>query len=483
MKIPALLLTDGYKMAHYRMYPEKTTLVYSNFTPRSVKYMPEEAKDIVVFGIQYTIMYINDHFNNEFFNKPKEEVIPQIKKYLSSYIGSDYDVTHFEQLHNLGYLPLEIKGLEEGTVVGEKIPILTYKNTKPEFYWVVNFFETLISTTLWKPMHSASIAYGMKKVLKKYCLATDENNVGFLDFQGHDFSFRGMQGTESALQSGLGFLTSFKGSDTLPVLWGGEYYYGTSDSAFSVPASEHAIASSYGKETEVEGFERILDLYPTGIVSMVSDTYDFWKIHTDTIYKLKDRILAREGKAVFRGDSGDPADIICGTEKEFGKGITPQKKGQIELLWDCFGGTINSQGYKILNPKCGAIWGDGCTFSRITDICERLKAKGFASTNIVFGIGSYTMGYATRDNQGTACKATYIEVNGEGREIFKDPITDDGTKKSKKGMLSVHEIDGKLIVKDQQSWGDENTGLLKTVFSDGTLTRTTTLSEIRTRLA
>lgn len=497
-RVNPLLCTDGYKTSHHLMYPEGTQLVFSNFTPRSVKYMPKQAQSIVVFGIQYTMKYIDDLFRENFFSRDKNVVCSELQKHLNSYLGTEYNISHFEALYDLGYLPIEVRAIEEGTIIEAKIPVLTIHNTLPEFYWLTNFLETLISTTLWKPMHSASMSYAYNKIVRKYALETDKENIGFTDFQCHDFSMRGMQSLDSAIASGLGFLVCSKGTDTLPVLQASEYYYGASDVAFSVPASEHAVMTAYGKEDEITSFSRILDLYPTGIVSMVSDQFDLWKVLTVYLPQLKDKIMARQGKAVFRPDSGDPADILCGKkwdseQNPYDENVDAIEKGVIELLWDVFGGTVNEQGYKVLDPHVGAIYGDSITLDRAEEICERLKEKGFASTNVVFGVGSYSMGYATRDSQGSAVKATYIEkkvkVTGRnmggnyevvGVEIFKDPITDDGTKKSAKGLLAV--FDGKL--KDQCSWAEVNSeqNELKLLYTNGQLVRFSTLEEIRNRV-
>ena len=238
---------------------------------------------------------------------------------------------------------------------------------------------------------------------------TDKENIGFTDFQCHDFSMRGMQSLESSIGSALGFLVCSKGTDTLPVLQASNYYYGSSDVAFSVPASEHAVMTAYGKEDEIQSFSRILDLFPTGIVSMVSDQFDLWKVLTEYLPILKDKIMSRDGKAVFRPDSGNPSDILCGKKssnghdfktyeeyfnsvqfygKDYFEEISENEfKGVIELLWDVFGGTINDQGYKVLDSHVGAIYGDSITLDRCEEICERLKKNGFASTNVVFGIG------------------------------------------------------------------------------------------------
>jgi nicotinamide phosphoribosyltransferase len=492
MKNNPLLMTDGYKTSHHKMYPEGTTLVYSNFTPRSVKRMPEMAKEIVVFGIQYTMKYINDLYNDNFFNRPKDEIVGEAKQFLSSYLGTDYDCTHFEKLHDLGYLPINVKSLPEGTIIGEKVPMMTIYNTHPDFFWLPNFLETLISSLIWKPVHSASLAYGYKKVLLNHANKTFKDNIGFVDFQGHDFSFRGMQHPESAISSGLGFLTSFKGTDTIPTLQAAKYYYGDTDVAFSVPASEHAVMTAYGKENEIDGFKRLMKQYPSGILSVVSDSFNLWQVCTKFVIELREEILARDGKLVIRPDSGNPVDILCGVGNDVH--INPYKtdrsnysieerKGVIELLWDVFGGIVNEQGYKVLDSHIGAIYGDSITIERADEICKRLEAKGFASTNVVLGVGSYSMGYATRDNQGGAVKATYVEVSGEGREIFKDPITDDGTKKSATGLLCVEELpDGKIGLYDKVSWNTEDSGLLRTIYKNGEFYNITTLSEIREKL-
>jgi len=192
--------------------------------------------------------------------------------------------------------------------------------------------------------------------------------------------------------------------------------------------------------------------------------------------------LKRDGKLVIRPDSGDPVDIICG-EENYLDPTTSKYKGVIELLWEVFGGTINERGYKVLDSHIGAIYGDSITIERAEQICERLKQKGFASTNIVLGIGSYTYQYNTRDTFGFAMKATYGEVNGVGREIFKDPITDDGTKRSAKGLLAVYKNEvGEYYLHDQATWTEEQNSELRTVFLDSKLVNETSLTEIRERL-
>lgn len=504
-----LLLTDGYKTGHHQQYPKGTTLVYSNFTPRSNKYAPKGCDQVVSFGQQMIMMQIHEAFQNEFFSKPKEEVCGEMKRELTLYLGVDYDVTHFEALHDLGYLPINVKGIEEGTLVPIKVPILTIYNTLPEFYWVTNYLETIISNLLWKPVTSATIAHTYRKVLTKWQEKTDAERGWFIDWQGHDFSMRGMDSVEATIASGLGHLTSFSGTDSLPAIGGARKFYGEADFVGgSVNATEHSVMCAGGKEDEVETFRRLLKTYPEGILSVVSDTWDLWKVCTEHIVTLKEEILAREGKLVIRPDSGDPVLILCGGDYNHLNDIpnSPQFKGVVELLWDVFGGTVNEQGYKVLDSHIGAIYGDSITLDRANEICKRLEAKGFASTNVVFGVGSFTYQYNTRDTFGFAMKATYVELTrtvgdsiGEtgmmdrqetiGREIFKDPITDDGTKKSATGLLYVEgrgdcspDVCSSLKLFDKVSWEKESGGLLQTIYKDGKFFNTTTLTQIRKRL-
>jgi nicotinamide phosphoribosyltransferase len=494
-----LLLTDGYKTSHNQMYPKGTTLVYSNFTPRSNKHAPKGCDKVVSFGQQMVMMQIHEAFEKEFFSRPKDEVISEMKRELSLYLNTDYDVSHFERLHDLGYLPIHVKIIPEGNMVGIKVPVLTIYNTHPDFFWVTNYLETIISNLLWKPMTSATIANQYRKVLTKWQEKTDREKAWFIDWQAHDFSMRGLDSVEACVSSGLGHAISFSGSDSLPVIHGARKFYNAQGMVVgSVNATEHSVMCSGGKEDEVETFNRLLETFPTGILSVVSDTWDLWKVCTYHVSVLKDKIMSRDGKLVIRPDSGNPADIVCGyntaeiLEYHDYDANHPSYKGVVELLWDIFGGTVNDQGYKVLDPHIGVIYGDSITLERAEEICNRLASKGFASTNIVFGVGSFTYQYNTRDTFGFAMKATYVEVNGEGREIFKNPVTDDGTKKSATGLLQVVKVfqsdsmgklheNGYMLV-DKISWDEEKNGELKTLYKDGQFINLATFDEIRKRL-
>ena len=478
-----LLLTDGYKVDHRRQYPDGTTLVYSNWTPRNSRM--DNVDEVVLFGLQYFLKkYILEDFENYFFSQPKEKVIAEYSRRINNYLGENQIGTkHIEDLHDLGYIPMVIKSLPEGTSVPLKVPMFTMYNTLPEFFWLTNYFETLVSAVVWLPCTSATIAKQYRRILDKFAIETS-SIPEFVDWQGHDFSMRGMAGIEASLISASGHLLSFNGTDTIPAISLLEKYYNADSDleliAGSVPATEHSVMSMGTSENEIETFRRLIcDVYPKGIVSIVSDTWDLWKVLSDYLPELKEEVLSREGKVVIRPDSGDPVDIICGNPN--GKN-EKEKKGVIELLWETFGGTINAKGFKELDSHIGAIYGDSITIARATQICERLKEKGFASTNIVLGIGSYTYQYNTRDTFGFAMKATYGEVNGQGRAIFKDPITDDGLKKSAKGLIKVEHENGAYRLIDQVTWEQEGQGELREVFRDGKLLIDYTLAEIRQQM-
>ncbi len=486
MKINPLMLIDFYKADHRRQYPEGTEIVYSNFTPRKSR-LAENDK-LVFFGLQYFVKeYLVKQWNEGFFNVPKEKVMADYRRRMDNAFGKDsIPVEHIAELHDLGYLPLIVKGLPEGTIVSPKIPVVTVYNTKPKFFWLTNYLESLMSAILWKPATSATTAFQYRKRFNEYARSTvSDNNIDFVYWQGHDFSFRGMSGIEDACISAAGHLLSFYGTDTVPAIDFHELYYNAnSDKELiggSVPATEHSVMCMGTKDNEIETFDRLITkLYPNGIVSIVSDTWDFWKVITEFLPELKSKILARNGKVVIRPDSGDPVKIIIG-DKDATPG-SPEFKGAIECMWETFGGTITDKGFKLLDSHIGLIYGDSITLQRQKDILEGLKAKGFASFNVVLGIGSYTYEYVTRDTYGFAMKATYGEVNGEPRNIFKDPKTDDGTKRSAKGLMQVTEVNGELKMKDQCTWEEEKQGLLKTVFENGKVVNEQSLSEIRNRI-
>jgi len=490
-KQSALMSCDSYKLGHADQYPEGTTKVYSNFTPRSTVHFkqPEGFEDnrIVWFGLQSFLLEVDNVFNETFFKCKKETIVKEFSEFVAPFVGpKGFDTSRIEALHKLGYLPIEVKSLPEGSKVPIGVPVFTITNTLPEFYWLPNFLETWLSSELWKASTSATTSALYKRIIDKYSDTTGGSKE-FVMWQGHDFSVRGMSGIQDSAKSGAGHLLSFLGTDNLPAVKLVKDAYGCTFVGGSVPATEHSVMCAGGKEDEVQTFKRLLNTYPSGVVSIVSDTWDYWNIVTNTAKELKEDILNRApdslglAKTVFRPDSGDPVKVIVGdSEAEVG---SPQYKGSVECLWEIFGGTTNDKGYHTLNQRVGLIYGDSITPERCIAILQGLKSKGFASDNVVFGIGSYTFQYCTRDTFGFAMKATYVEIDGEPKAIYKNPKTDSGIKKSAKGLLKVVLEDGNYKLEDSVSKEEEQQGELRTVYKDGKFIILEDFDILRDRLA
>lgn len=485
MKFVPTLLCDFYKVSHREQYPTGTEKVYSTWTPRTSRL--EGITEVVALGFQeFVDNFLIGFFNENFFDRAKSEVVAEYTRYLKYTLGVQQPHTaHIEYLHDLGYLPLLIKSLPEGTKTPLKVPMMTIESTDKNCFWLTNYIESLGSCELWQTSTSATIADDYFKILTEAALET-VGDASFVPFQGHDFSMRGMSSLQSATKSGFGHLAAgFVGTDTIPAIMYAEQYYGANIEkelvGTSIPATEHSVQCAYGNDYEYLR-RMITEVYPNGLVSIVSDGYDFWDVIGRVVPLLKSEILARKGgpvgdKVVIRPDSGDPVKIICGDPN--GK-TELERKGAVEALWDIFGGTVSPKGYKILDSHIGLIYGDAITRERCREICNQLKAKGFASVNTVYGIGSYTYQYNTRDTFGFALKSTLCVVNGQEIEIYKDPKTDNGIKKSLKGRVIVHRVGGKLIAIDQQAYDTNNE--LKTIFHNGSTFNRTTLAEIRARV-
>ena len=477
-----VLLVDGYKVGHKFQYPDDTTMVYSNFTPRSSRTGEEE---VMLFGLQYFIKeYLMRQFNENFFQQDVDDVIKEYSRRMDAYLGPGViNTDHIRALHALGYMPLLIKAVPEGTLVPLRVPMFTMRNTNPEFYWLTNMIETIMSNIVWQACTSATTAYRYRREFDRFARETG-GDMEFVPFQGHDFSFRGLTGVENACISGGAHLLSFVGTDTVPTIDFLERYYGADAEketiGLSVAATEHSVMCMGQKETEMDTFLRLIqDVYPTGIVSIVADTWDLWKVLTEYLPQIHNQIMNRDGKVVIRPDSGDPQKIICGdSESPHGEAA---RKGVLEILWEEFGGDRNTAGFRVLDEHVGVIYGEAIDPERQISILQNMKDNGFASTNIVFGIGSYTYQYVTRDTYGFAIKSTYGETKSRGAiPIFKDPVTDSGLKKSAVGLLAVlRNPEGQLFVRENVTWEEEREGVLQTVFSDGVDYQPQTLRMIR----
>ncbi|NLK24940.1 MAG: nicotinate phosphoribosyltransferase [Clostridiales bacterium] len=487
MNTVPLLLCDFYKTVHSEQYPKGITKLVSYFTPRMTRIEGEDK--LVMFGLQAFIKeYLIDYFNDNFFNKPKDEVISEYNRILSYTLGKNsYKDEKIKKLYDLGYLPLEIKAIPEGERVPIKVPMIEISNTHPDFAWLVNAIETLLSCSLWHTMVSANVGYNYRQIVNKYYDISVDDNIPRSKALG-DFSMRGQESLESAIKSSAAFCLSFLNTATVPAIPFLEEYYNCDCTkepvAFGSISTEHSVMCS---NTAVDGDEitmlkRLLnETYKDLSFSMVSDSYDYWNLVDNILPQCKEDILNHNGCLLVRGDSGDPVQVVTDT---------------VFHLWDIFGGTVNSKGYKVLDSHVKAIYGDSITPERAKQIYEILIKNGFACNNVALGVGSFSMECLqkdgkfspfTRDTFGIAVKATYGEMGDKPLMIFKNPKTDTGNfKKSQRGMCRVfHDKNGVITYEDGL---DRNTinynkeNMLITVFKDSSMVKEYTLSEIRERL-
>lgn len=582
--VPAGLNADAYKASHIYQYPDATQYLMLNLTPRSDKWFnsPLAIDGVVAFGIQRFVKdYLIDHWNATFFERDKKEAIDEILEVMNGVLGKDaIGREHWEALHDLGYLPVEVYAVEEGTVVPMRVPMIVFQNTVSGFHWVAGYLEDAFSAEIWKACTIATIALHYKRICKKWADLTCDNDL-HLPYQCHDFAMRGMSGFTDDAFNAVGHLTSFKGTDSFPAVYTAKRIYGQSypisDIGSSVPATEHSvmcanIAWEGGNELieeerrfkgELQTFRRFLtETYPTGITSVVSDTYNFWRTVSEILPALRKEIMERDGKLVIRPDSGDPVHIVTGYKaihlecakkayyehlskleasdtmlnavlnmkleninygiagwllsegyemvvdrEDFEVADTVLLKnaymvgsanvvtrpvaeidGAIKTLYNIFGGTINSKGFKVLDEHIGLIYGDSITLERANEILKRLYEMGFASSNVVFGVGSYTYQYMTRDTFAFAVKATLASIGGKEIMLAKDPKTDSGVKKSAFGGVVPMWDGDKLKAVDGygfQSFADvleHPACALRLVFSDSEQYGYTSLGDIRNNI-
>lgn len=489
MKINALLLKDFYKAVHSEMLPKGITKSVSYFTPR--KSRVEQWDHVVNFGLQaFCKEWLIDYFHDNFFGLPEDVVVNEYQRVMDNTMGKGiYDIEKVRKLHKLGYLPVEIFSLPEGALVPMHCPIFGITNTHDQFAWLPQALESLISAELWYPMICATVGHTYRKIVDFWYDKTCDDNVPRRRALG-DFDFRGDQGVDAALKAGSAWCLSFVNSATVPVIPYLEAMYNCDctreEVAFGAVSTEHFVmCSNFAVDGDEITFLRraLTELYPHTSFSCVSDSYDYWNVVKNLLPKLHDEILAHDGCLLVRGDSGDCVEIVTKTVFE---------------LWEQFGGTINSKGYKVLNPHVKALYGDSITVQRAQRIYEILEENGFAAQNVSLGVGSFSMHCIeengelkpfTRDTFSSAIKATYCEIEGKPYHIFKDPKTDrtagNNFKKSQKGCCLVTRVDGDYQFTDGLDWADaynNPANELKTIFRDGKMVIDETLSNIRNRL-
>lgn len=509
MKINAMLLKDFYKMVHLTMCPPNMTKSVSYFTPR--KSRVDMWPRVVNFGLQAFIKeWLIENFNETFFNRPEEEVVNEYRRICeNTMVKENYGLDRIIELHRLGYLPIEIWSLPEGVEVPMHVPIFGVTNTHPDFAWLGQALESLISAELWYPMITATVGHTYRKIVNEWYNKTVDNTVPKRRALGN-FDFRGDMGVDASLKAASGWLLSFVNTATVPAIpWmekmyncncekeevgfgavSTEHFVMCSNSAFDTlnnPDYEYADIDPHRERIFIK--KLLTELYPNTSFSCVSDSYDYWNVVENILPTLKDEILAHNGCMLIRGDSGDCVDVVTKT---------------VFKLWDIFGGTVNTKGYKVLDPHVKALYGDSITVERAWRIFSILEENGFAANNVSLGVGSFSMHCIeedgqlkpfTRDTFSMAIKAVYAEFTDEEGNIipvnvYKDPKTDRDTgagfKKSQKGCCIVYEDeDGEYNYTDGHDWlraSNSYLQKLRPIFRDGKLLVDESLETIRTRL-
>lgn len=476
-----MLLIDFYKAVHAEMLPKGITKSVSYFTPRMSRV--QRWDKVVMFGLQGFIKtYLIDYFNEEFFSKPFNDVIADYKRIMDATLGKDaYKIDKIEKLHTLGYLPIEIIAIPEGTRVPMHVPMFGITNTHPDFAWLPQSLESLISAEMWHPMLAATVGYTYRDIVNKYYALTCDDNIPRARALGA-FDFRGEECLQSAEKAGAGWCLSFLNTATVPTIPYLEANYNCDCTkepvAFGSPSTEHAVqCSNYAVDGDEETLIRRLltEIYPTTSFSAVLDSYDYWNVIDNILPKLRKEIMEHKGCMLMRGDSGDCVEVVTKT---------------VFKLWDIFGGTINSKGYKVLDSHVKAIYGDSITIQRCEQIYQILMENGFACSNVALGVGSFSFQCVeedgilkpfTRDTFSSCIKATYCEIDGKPYPIFKNP-KEGGFKKSQRGCCIVYPQDDQIFFCDCCNWdkaSSDPANLLQPVFKDGLMVKEQSLAEIR----
>ncbi|KAK9528418.1 hypothetical protein VZT92_012580 [Zoarces viviparus] len=454
-----LLATDSYKITHYKQYPPNVSNIYSYFECRRKK--GSQFSEVVFFGLQYLLKkYLIGQVVTE-------EKIQEAKLFYQMHFKQDvFDEESWRKILEKydGRLPIRIKAIPEGRIIPRGNVLFTVENTDPDFYWLTNYIETML-VQMWYPITVATISREFKKILAKHLKATSGSLEG-LDLKLHDFGYRGVSSQESAALGGAAHLVNFCSTDTVAGLLMAQRYYSCPMAGFSIPAAEHSTIISWGRSREKEAFERLLEQFSSGPVSVVSDSYDIFNA-CKNIWgdKLKERVMERSQDSclVIRPDSGDPAETLIEV---------------IKILEECFGCSLNSMGYKVLPSYLRIIQGDGIDLSSVDEILQKLTDEGWSAENVLFGCGSALLQKLNRDTLNCAFKCSYVESNGKGMDVYKQPVTDP-SKGSKRGRLSLRRNSDGFLETIERGAGKPDEDLLVTVFENGSLVRDYSLEEIR----
>lgn len=451
-----ILQTDSYKFTHWKQYPPGTEFVYSYLESRGGMF-----GQTLFFGLQY---YLKEYLCGPVV---EEEDVAEAQRFVDQHLGpglfNALGWRHIVRQHG-GRLPVIVKAVEEGSIVDVQNVLMTIENTDRQCWWLPNYLETLL-LKVWYPITVATLSRAIRRVF----LAALERSgdPSLIDFKLHDFGYRGVSSEETAGIGAAAHLINFKGTDTVAGIRILQRYYESSAmEGFSVPAAEHSTVTAWGRENETQAYDNMLTQFPHGTVAVVSDSYNVYEA-CEKLWgeALRDKVLQRQGTLVVRPDSGNPREVVLKV---------------LEILSAKFGHQTNSKGYRVLNPKVRVIQGDGVNYWTIQDTLTAMNRAGWSADNISFGMGGALLQQLNRDTQKFAFKSSSVTVNGQDRDVFKDPV-EGHDKASKRGRLALHFANGAWSTRQTHRGADDRDDRLRTVFRDGELLATQTVAQVRER--
>jgi nicotinamide phosphoribosyltransferase len=449
-----ILDVDSYKVSHFNQYPANTSHVYSYIESRGGKF-----DRTVFFGLQ---IFIKKYLMNPI----TREMIDEAEEFYQVH-GEPFNRHGWEHIlkHHNGFLPIHIKAVAEGSIIPTHNVLVTVENTDPKCFWLTSYVETALLRAVWYPTTVATLSWHAKQEILSALYKSSDDPKGQIGFKLHDFGARGVSSLESAGIGGAAHLVNFMGSDTVTGVWYANKYYNAKMAGFSIPAAEHSTITSWGRSHEADAYANMVNKFgkPGSLVAVVSDSYDLMNA-VNNIWgdQLKQTVVNSGATVVVRPDSGDPTKIPLDV---------------IDALGEKFGFTLNSHGYKVLHPSVRVIQGDGINLETIKTLSKDLLSRGWSADNLAYGMGGQLLQGINRDTQKFAMKCSAIMVNGEWRDVFKDPVTDPG-KRSKRGRLMLTREPGSYTTLPVNS-GFDYGNLLHTVFRDGKLMRDQPFDDVR----
>ncbi len=449
-----ILNTDSYKASHFVQYPPNSEIVSSYIEARGGQF-----KQALYFGLQ---AFIKAYLLQPFTQTHIEEAAAIFTAH-----GEPFNRAGWEIIVNeyQGLMPVEICALPEGSIVPTGTALVQIQNTDPRLCWLPSYLETMLLRAIWYPTTVATLSWHAKQIIREYLEATCDQPTEQLPFKLHDFGARGTSSQETAALGGMAHLVNFMGTDTVAALLAARRYYGAEMAAYSIPAAEHSTITSWGREHEADAYANMLKQFaqPGKILAVVSDSYDIYKAVSEIWGKqLKAQVEQSGATLVIRPDSGQPEIVVVEV---------------MERLAQAFGSRVNQKGYRVLKDCVRIIQGDGVNLESLGVILERVKAQGFSTENIAFGMGAGLLQKVNRDTLSFAMKASAIRIQGEWFDVYKQPITDLG-KTSKRGRLAVikTEASWQTIREDQLA---EQENLLQPIFRNGILLKEVSFAHIR----